>query len=107
MDKLNEYTFEKGIVTPLGIKYGETYYTSSKCLENKWFELAEKVGEWSIPILTHPSNYEEIIVFDIALPVSQECPESSFTFEMKQVYYQKIQEMKKRYFEQKKPKKFD
>lgn len=102
MESQNQFFFEKEIVTPNGIKYGDSFFSSSKCIENKWFELAEKTGEWSIPIIVQPSNHREIVLFDIANSINQG---QNFTPEMKQIYYQKMQEMKIRYFEINKPKK--
>lgn len=60
---------------------GENYYSSPKCTENKWFDLAEKVGEWHILIIQ----------------------KIRFTPVMKEIYVQRVQVMKRRYFGQKWP----
>ncbi|NOU96213.1 hypothetical protein GC093_23735 [Paenibacillus sp. LMG 31456] len=91
------YQIEKGLVTPRGIEFRKSFYTSPSCIEHKWFELAERAGEWIIPIAVQPSNQNEIILFDIAKISLNQNP---YNIEDREKYFQKMQELKSVYFSQ-------
>lgn len=53
-DSLKIYDFAS--VTPLGIQYQHLYYTCSKAIRERWFEIAQRDGGWNIRIQYTPTD---------------------------------------------------
>ncbi|WP_153008809.1 hypothetical protein [Paenibacillus sp. lzh-N1] len=57
-DCLKMYDFAS--VTPLGIQYQHLYYTCSKAIRERWFEIAQRDGGWNIRIQYTPTDLKHI-----------------------------------------------
>lgn len=49
-------------VTPLGILYQNVYYTCSRAIRERWFEIALDNGGWDIRIMYLPADMKLIYV---------------------------------------------
>lgn len=49
-------------VTPLGILYQNLCYTSAGAIRERWFEIARRSNNWSIPIKYTPTNMNLIYI---------------------------------------------
>ncbi|MEK5321792.1 hypothetical protein NSS94_21495 [Paenibacillus sp. FSL L8-0644] len=57
-DCLKMYDFAS--VTPLGIRYQQLYYTCSKAIRERWFEISQRDGGWNIRIQYTPTDLSVI-----------------------------------------------
>ncbi|MDP1511876.1 hypothetical protein Q8I65_16910 [Paenibacillus ottowii] len=69
-DGLKMYDFAS--VTPLGIRYQQLYYTCSKAIRERWFELAQRDGAWNIRIQYTPNDLN-IIYLEADSKELEEC----------------------------------
>jgi hypothetical protein len=90
------YMYDFALVTPLGILYQHVYYTCSRAIRERWFEMAQIDGGWNIRIRYTPTEMRFIFIFTDSEDV-EECrvvvrePLQGFELEN---YLQSVQLMK-------------
>ncbi|WP_010503542.1 hypothetical protein [Paenibacillus elgii] len=90
-------------VSSNGLLFQGKIYSNSNMIKHKWFELAEKQGEWQIPIFYQPLDMSEILLFDLqSIEVATSIDTSNeISPEMKELYFEALNFLKTYVREQK------
>lgn len=87
-------------VTANGIVLFDKHYSNEQMLRFRWFEHAERNGDWDIPVAYHPSEPDYIFLFDyhgVEVATSLESP-PPMDPEVKDAYFKAIQNLKEQLF---------
>lgn len=58
--------FGLATVTGKGVVFNEKVYSNTQMIKNQWFELAQRTGSWTIPVLYNPEEVDHLVLFDMA-----------------------------------------
>lgn len=61
----NDVLFGLATVTGQGILFNDRVYSNTQMIKHQWFELAQKTGSWTIPILFNPAESEHVFILDM------------------------------------------
>jgi hypothetical protein len=84
-------------VTNVGILFNEIYFTCSRAIRDKWFELAWVNGSWEIVILYDHTDLSRIYLNDHMLEEKEVCNvivRQSESGEKLERYFESIQKLK-------------
>jgi hypothetical protein len=54
--------FGIGRVTEQGVYFIDRYYSCSRAISDRWFELASEIGPWPVVVLYDPGSIETIFI---------------------------------------------
>ena len=90
-------------VTCRGIVFAGITYSNAKLIKRRWFEAADKNGEWIIPVLYDPHNRDHFVIYDCeGIELASSVKEmDQLDIEVVQAYYDAINALKLKWFKHK------
>ncbi|NBD28005.1 hypothetical protein [Paenibacillus glycinis] len=64
-DNKSDVEFGFATVTGKGLVFNNKLYSNAQMIKSQWFDLAQRTGSWTIPVLYNPEVEGHLVLLDV------------------------------------------